>query len=290
MAPGSTRQSLQDDAASSVLRPREIVVVSLAGAAAISLFFALMGLLDSADFSGLTAGMLLLTALMPVAVMTIGQLYWKLLMRRGFLTAALCAAGLVVVISVAAGYLVVWLNAHTPDVGGPGAWLAVAAGWALVCLVLARLWRPPADPVLPGESEDLEDEQWLTAFRARLRGRNDVTEQQVQRHVDDAVQVAARKERPLAELFGTPASMARGITADGTVRARRGLLLYGLILLLASWALVSRWQESGGEFTPGMGFAVLWVFSAVLLVVVTLPQAFGRARSSGSAHAQDEER
>ncbi|WMY78924.1 hypothetical protein [Citricoccus sp. I39-566] len=215
-------------------------------AAALSVAFALVGLIPGWGPERPTLGWVLLPGLLAVPVVMVHAVYHATLGRFGNTRAVVTA----VVSTVAMATAIAWAVMGALDVplppGVAWAWIALAGYAALAVVAWKVAQRVPGSSAGPDPGvhvrvheahEPVDDHAWERQFRTALFQRGVRRDRDVERAVQEALGHAEASDRPAVEEFGSPWDYARTLTEDPVVRTRRSTVFHGVLTLL--WAALS---------------------------------------------------
>ena len=263
-------------------------------AAALSVAFALVGLVPGWGPEQVTLGWVLMPGLLAVPVVMVHAVYHATLGRFGNTRALVTAVVSTVVMAAAIAWAVMGaLDVPLPP-GVAWEWLVLAGYVALAVLAWQVAQRVPGGSAGPDPGvhvrvhearEPVDDHAWERQFRTALFQRGVRRDRDVERAVQEALGHAEASDRPAVEEFGSPWDYARTLTEDPVVRPRRLTLFHAALTLLWAGLSANALLDPAGDATWGdvayRGVAV------VLLVAAT---AFRAREWRQAARLRDERR
>ena len=263
-------------------------------AAALSVAFALVGLVPGWGPEQVTLGWVLMPGLLAVPVVMVHAVYHATLGRFGNTRALVTAVVSTVVMAAAIAWAVMGaLDVPLPP-GVAWEWLVSAGYVALAVLAWQVAQRVPGGSAGPDPGvhvrvhearEPVDDHAWERQFRTALFQRGVRRDRDVERAVQEALGHAEASDRPAVEEFGSPWDYARTLTEDPVVRPRRLTLFHAALTLLWAGLSANALLDPAGDATWGdvayRGVAV------VLLVAAT---AFRAREWRQAARLRDERR
>lgn len=247
---------------------RELVMVSLVGAAWIAVLILVVSLVQREWRQTYTWPLLLA----PVLLATAGQLVRGVYERVGRARsqrAAVVAAALVLA-AVAVGLAAFFLG--TKDavvVEASTLWLLVSAVvHGALAVLLARLWPAPrrrdgaAGPVVAQD-----DAAWLAELGATLRQRGDMTDRRVEQLLAETRAHATEAGTQMTAEFGPAAEYAARFPGDEPVAARRRAWFFSALSLVPAALLVTYTVEEGWRWASPHLTALLWLLLAGSMAV-----------------------
>lgn len=277
----------QGEVTPEIARPRslrEAAVITLVGAAAFSMIFLVVGLLDGA---GAISMLPLATPLgLALAITLLQAVFAAVLRRRSFLVAvgvtvvalgALSTAagwGLVTLADQATRSLSVWWHLPIAGLAGLLAWgldrVSDRAAWA------RRRATPPAtsSPGSAAQAAPLDDHQWLDEAAAALRLRGDISDRRVRRVLAEARAHAEDVSSSLAEEFGSPQTYARRHGPQAGVRARRRAWWLAGVAVVTMYPLIDEMATEGLSWRADL----MWRTALVIFLAAAAGMAWRASR------------
>ncbi|MEL4358084.1 MULTISPECIES: hypothetical protein [unclassified Luteococcus] len=188
---------------------------------------------DGAPFNGWLAATPVLMGFGTAAVATVRE--W-LLPKRSALVGWLAAAG------VLGGTLGATVLCFVMGKGAPhrpvGWWLAEGVALFALAWLAARL-IPESDRAMVRArgAAAVDDEEWVRRARGALRERQDLSEEQVTEHIEEARRHARESGATLSAEFGNPLGYAGTLPGDEVLSTRRTALWWTAMMGL--WAYLS---------------------------------------------------